>query len=173
MSPDILLLQAYLEQAKSAPVMEMASCVWNAEWNPSNFSVLLNCVGCLKCSLDGGQSEEWGGDAVFLKMRHCLFKKRTPGKKQLLKLTSPDRYSAEVWPGWSGVKAKTEGISVACDPDSTAGPGNPKKTSYHGLRNSWWNPCPLFQTDVNLFPLLHSNQPAFPCNFLALCFTLL
>ncbi|KAF3816308.1 hypothetical protein GH733_014481 [Mirounga leonina] len=93
-------------------------------------------------------------------MRHCSFKKRTPGKKQLLKLSSP-RYSAEARPVWSGVKAKTEGISVAGDPDGT-GLGNPEKTSY-SLEEQLVKPTPLFQTDcpleTNTLPLWIGQYP--------------
>lgn len=103
-------------------------------------------------------------------MSHCSFKKRTPGKKQLLKLSSP-RYSADSRPVWSGVKVKTEGISVASDPDST-GLGNPEKTSY-GLGEQLVKPTPLFQTVVSSVSFVAPIVTCFPGQLLALCFTLL
>ena len=84
----------HLGQAGECPGNGNGGSVWKDGRNFSPFpGLLLDYWDCFKCSGRwNGQPKEWGGDIVFLKMGHCLFRKISPCKKLLLKL------SPRFWP---------------------------------------------------------------------------
>lgn len=67
-------------------------------------------------------------------MGHRLFKKISANKKQLLKLSSPNKKLKPCQV--EGVKAKSEGTSAATGPDGTV-PSHPERRLIMALRNDW------------------------------------
>ena len=117
-----------------------------------------------------GQPEEWGRDIVFLKMRHCLFKKLSPDKKQLLTLSSPNN---QLTPGQFGQESRQRARKFLRPVIPTAlCLAIRKRLLTMVLWNSWWCPHWLLRTDVICFLCsTHSNLLS-GATFL-LCFTLL
>lgn len=151
----------------------MAFCVWNVEWNPSNFPALLDCVDCFKCSLDGGDSLRSEVEILFFWRWGTVYSRREHLARNSCLNRVPQIIS---WRQASLVRSQGKDWGHVCGRWSWqhwAWQSRKDFLSWPWGTASWWSPRRLLQTDVSSVSFLPPIVTCFPVQLLALCFTLL